>query len=320
MSTGHIRELQETDDFSRISELMGLSVSRMRKKTVIRCAPNADYLKSVYFGEDSEAAPAKKGFVSTKNGHIVAFAGVYLSEQSRNGLLAVGFDPAEEQELPPLLDLCIESVRRQGGSRIGRFISLEPGYIRNEEITFWERYGFLADPFYHTLIKMEVDEWSVPEKLDTTGIAPAAESEIGDIARMLLEDNEEYLADEYSENYEKPSPDQVYLTLKHPDTDEILGVAYYRVSRFKDKRKDGKTYDGLGAWDVGFHFRTEYRLPRLQKRRFIQAVLASMKQLDVIFASARVSSRDFDCLIELFAEGFDFQGSPEIQNRMCRNV
>lgn len=320
MSTGHIRELQETDDFSRISELIGLSVSRMRKKTVIRCAPKPDYLKSLYFGEESGTSTSKKAFVSTRNGQITAFAGVYFSEPFKNGLLSAGFDPVDEQELPPLLDLCIESVRQQGGTRIGRFVSLEPGHIRNEEITFWERYGFLADPFYHTLIKMEVDEWSVPEKLDTTGIGPAAESEIGEITRILLEDNEEYLADEYVENYEKLTPDQVFLTLKNPDNGMILGVAYYHVKRFKDKRKDGKTYDGLGAWDVGVHFRPQYNLSRPQKRRFIQSVVASMKQLDIIFASARVSSRDFDSFIELLAEGFYFQGSPEVQNRMCRKV
>jgi len=297
----------------------------IKKRTIMSQHPSfyvstPEFLRSSFFGDDQASWAANQGLVSIRGERIVAFAGVGVSANSKNGLLAIGFESGCEEELRPLLDRCSEITRAHGGELIGRFISLDPGQIRNDEITFWERHGFRADPYFHALLKLEVDEWNVPEQLNVDGIHPANPAEISDIIRILNEDREEYLADEFRENFGSLTPDHVFLTMKDEESGEIAGIAYYRVSRFKDKG-NGKTYDGYGAWDTGIHFRPSHRLPRNEKRRFIQAVIASMKQLDVIFASGRVSSRDYDCFLELFAEGFYFQGpAPSVQNRMTRRV
>lgn len=320
MTTGVIRELRDTDDFSRIRELIKNSLRRMRNDQKTCYVSTPEQLRSSFFGDDRAAWAANQGFISIREERIVAFAGVHVSENSKNGLLSIGFEAGSEDELGPLLDRCSDITRAQGGQQLGRFVSLEPGQIRNDEITFWERYGFRADPYFHTLLKLEVDEWTAPEQLNSDGIQPASPAEISDIVRILNDDREEYLADEYRENFGSLTPDHVFLTMKDKDSGAIAGIAYYRVSRFKDKG-NGKTYDGYGAWDTGIHFRPEHRLPRSEKRRFIQAMIASMKQLDIIFASGRVSSRDYDCFLELFAEGFYFQGSvPSVQNRLSRQV
>ncbi|WP_193556151.1 hypothetical protein [Paenibacillus ginsengarvi] len=315
-----IRELRDTDDFSRIRDLIKNSLRQMRNDQKTHYVSTPEHLRSQFFGEDRAAWAANRGFVSMHQERIVAFAGVYVSENSKNGLLSIGFESGYEEALQPLLDRCSEVTQAQGGQRIGRFITLDPGQIRNDEITFWERYGFRADPYFHALLKLEVDEWSAPEHLNIDGVHPANLAEITDIIRILNDDGEEYLADEFRETYSSLTPDHVFLTLKDPGSGAITGIAYYRVSKFKDQG-NGKTYDGYGAWQTGIHFRPNARLDRHEKRRFIQAVIASMKQLDVIFASGRVSSRDYDCLLELFAEGFYFQGSvPSVQNRMSKRV
>lgn len=320
MTTDVIRELRETDDFSRIRELIGSTLRQMRNDQKTCYVSTPEYLRNYFFGDDRTASAANQGFVTIREERIVAFAGVHVSENSKNGLLSIGFESGCEEELGPLLDACADITRAHGGRQLGRFVSLEPGQIRNDEITFWERFGFRADPYFHALIKLEVDEWEAPEQLDADGIQPASPAEIADIMRILNEDREEHLADEFRENFASLTPDHIFLTMKNKENGAIAGVAYYQVSRFKDKG-NGKSYDGYGAWNTGIHFRPEHRLPRSEKRRFIQAVIASMKQLNIIFASGRVSSRDFDCFLELFAEGFYFQGSvPTVQNRLSKKV
>lgn len=163
-------------------------------------------------------------------------------------------------------------------------------------------------------------EWNVPGYLNTEGISPVDKNELPDIAKILREDNEDYLAEEFQKEHPKFTPEHVILAMKSEG--EIIAIGYYYVQPFKDKSMGGKTYDGLGAWSTGIHFRPKYSVPHKEKRRFIEAVLASMKQLNVIFASGRVSSRDYDKFIELLSSGFQFHGDTPstIQNRMCRKV
>jgi hypothetical protein len=55
MSTGLIRELQYTDDFSRISELINHSVRNLRKDQKIRCASSKpERLRDEFFGEGAD--------------------------------------------------------------------------------------------------------------------------------------------------------------------------------------------------------------------------------------------------------------------------
>lgn len=319
MTKHTIRNLLETDDFVRIRALIHSSLTRTRGGFKTPYVAKPEHLRSSYFGEDRLGWKECAGFVATDNERIVAFAGVYVAESSKNGLLAVGFDSEGEASLPSLLARCEEVVRAHGGRQLGRFTSLAPGQIRNDEITFWERYGFRADPYFHALLKLDVEEWRPPEQLDMTGIQPTGWKEFHAVVPLLRDSGETYLADEFLETFGRPTPDHVFLTMKNA-AGELIGIAYYQVERFQDT-SGSKAYDGLGSWHTGIHFRPEAGLSRAEKRRFIQSVLVSMKQLGVVFASGRLSSRDYDCLLALFAEGFDFQGSvPSVQNRMCKQI
>ena len=199
------------------------------------------------------------------------------------------------------------------------FATLLPGQVRNGEISFWERYGFASDEYFQTLIRLDVREWNLPSALDTEGITVAAEHDLAEVAQILYADGEESLAETFSAESTEPTLDHVFLTMRN-GAGELAAMAYYKVAKFQDRDADGRVYDGLGAWEVGVHFRPGQRVPRTEKRRFIQAVLASMKQLDVIFASARISSRDFEAFVELLAQGFYFQGDPQASVRLTRAV
>lgn len=307
-----IREVREDDDFQRIYDLNLETGQRMNRQIGlqqrIRCAP-PNSLKLKYFpNEDNSALLTKcKGFIAEFNGQMVAYMDVTFPEHSNNGYVSFGYSEGYEHVIQDLLDRCCAVVKLNGGTKLYQYAVLIAGQIRNYQITFWEKYGYIADPYFFALIKLEVDEWTAPANINNEGI-DSAQLSTHEVIQILREDGEEHLAHEWKEEISFESPDIVTLTLRDLTSNEILALSYYRVAHFKDKRKeDGKVYDGLGAWRVGFHFRPKYLLSRQEKRRFIDGTIQSMKELDIIFASARVSSRDFTAFVELMSTGFCFQ-------------
>lgn len=321
-----IREITPQDDFVTIASLMQDTWNRFMESQGIRSSRRVqqpDALRELFFPtQDSpEAVLDHKphGFVYEVDGSAVAVMGVGLSRQTQNGHLLYGFQDGYEDELIPLLKRCMSVVRDAGGIRCVRFTTMLPGRIRNAELGFWERLGFVADEYFYALIKLDLADWSTPDDLDTTGVQAEEGLDLQLVASILDQDGDEQLADEFQTEFAEKSKESVFLSLR-TENNEVAGIAYYRVQKFQDQGPDGKLYDGLGAWSVGVHFRPEANLDRREKSRFIQCVLASMKQLDVIFASGRISSRDFDAFIELLAQGFYFQGQPTVTTRLTRRV
>lgn len=327
MSTFHIREVQANDDFKLLNELIKQTLVRSLETENIkpRYFVKADRLREMYLTSKEQAGKQSedsysRGFVAESDGKIIAFMGVTLNNETLNGYISYGFVEGNEQPLTDLLKQCEQVVREVGGKQLCRFITLLPGKIRNREISFWEKYGFVADEYYHALVKLAVEEWETPEQLDTTNIQSATEIDVKKIIAILNEDGQEELAREFREHYPTITPDHVFLTLQN-EQQEIMAIAYYQVRKFKSKNESGKPYDGLGAFSTGIHFRSRYLLPRKEKRRFIRATIQSMKELGIIFASTRISSKDFDAFIEMLAEGFYFQGEEQtVQVRLTKQV
>lgn len=320
-----IRPIIPDDNFQIIADLMDQTWNRFMAEQGItrsRHANRAESVRELFFpppdSPEGMLDHKMRGFVAEQASEIVALMGVSLAPSSA-GYLVYGFREGHEEELEPLLDRCIALVREYGGKKCVRFTSLLPGRIRNPEITFWERLGFVSDDYFSTLIKIEMDEWNPPANLDLSRVTAHESLDVEIVARILEEDRDEQLAEEFRREYSPQTPDTVLLTLTH-DSGQTAGLAFYKVKHFQDRSAEGKVYDGLGAWGVGVHFRPQIELSRREKRAFIQAVLASMQQLGVIFASARISSRDFDAFIEMLAEGFYFQGRPTVVTRLTRRV
>lgn len=328
MTSFNIREVRPSDDFEHLNDLIHQTLKRSLETENItpRYFVKTDQLRKMYVSSKDEAednqleVSYRRGFVAECNGKIAAFMGVTLADDTRNGYISPGCMEGAEQSLAQLLEKCEQVVREAGGKQLCRFTTLLPGKVRNREIAFWEKLGFVVDEHYYALIKLEVDEWETPEKLNTANIKPADDVDLSEIMAILHEEGLEEIAREFKEEYPVKTPDHVFLTLQNEQR-EIIAIAYYRVIKFKDKNKAGKEYDGFGAFGTGIHFRSKYQLPRKEKRRFIQATIQSMKELGITFASTRISSKDFDAFIEMLAEGFYFQGDdPHVQIRLTKQL
>jgi len=314
-----VREVRQDDDFSLIGTLLEKTVIRFHKEMGLHTQYSEDtaFLKRMLFA-NSEPRPSAKGFVAVQDDSIKAFICVNLSGKYKNGYVTAGMEEGYEACIPELVECCVNAVRENGGSAVHKFVALVPGQIRNSSITFWERYGFVSNPYYHAHIQLDVESWTMPGLLDTEGIAPAEDVELSDILRILIEDREDELAAVFQSGFQDKTPEHVILIMRSGQEREIAGISYYRVAAFRDIQPDGQGENGLGAWNVGFHFRSGVPLSRQEKGRFIRVAIASMKQLQIVSASSQVSSRDFDAFVELLAQGFQFQNPQSISPMTVR--
>ena len=114
------------------------------------------------------------------------------------------------------------------------------------------------------------------------------------ISEILEEDKEYFLAEEFRGNFAQLTPEHVFLGL-YNDERQIKGISYYKVWQ-----KD----DHIVATAFGVHFRPMYETSQKEVFNLIQSTLASMQQIGVNTAWARVSSQNFNTLLALSAEGF----------------
>ena len=135
---------------------------------------------------------------------------------------------------------------------------------------------------------------------------------MNDIYKMLKEDGEDFLADRYREAFTEQTPDHVVLMLKDGDVD-VVGAAYYQVSP-----SIHPSFGALTARAFGVHFRPNASLSQKEQRRYLQTVIASMKQLGVDFTFGRFSSRNFATIVQLVAEGFEYGSLAEL--RLVKSV
>lgn len=312
-----VRPIEPDDDFERIERLYYRTRYEPKQAWMSksRISYRRDNWKQLLFPDTGADGPivlkrlSMSGVVAELDGVICAFATVGLSPASHNGYIDYGCDAGSEFMLPVLFEQCGKKVKQAGGCRLYQTTSMPLGQIRNDEITFMEAHGFRCNSFYHVFVEhRRFAEWTPPEELDLALIQAASAEEINEISAILEEDREFFLAEEFRGNFMPHTPDHVFLRL----TDEhrqIQGIAYYKVWE-----KSGS----LTAAAFGLHFRPGCDVSRKEIRRLLHASMLSMKQLGVTAAWSRVSSQNFNSILELSAEGFEL--SPDHTVMMVRTV
>jgi hypothetical protein len=291
-----IRELREDDDYEAIRKLIDDTMRMFIPKVQIYYGGTAEMVKQNF-------AETNKAFVAVEDGQLRGFIGCMGPHKTGTASLQVGFEAGFEHVLERLLDACESYVHEQGGSKLTARSYAEFGQIRNPMITLFERMGFVADQYLDTSINMDMSKWTVPEQFDNGGIQPAEVGGVEELARMLNEDGEGELERriryQYGAhpNYTTHNPDHVILTLKLGDSGDIAGIAYYQVVMFK--KGEQETILALGLF---VHFRPGSKVDRTEKRRFLQGVFQSMKQLGISRAMASMTFRDFETFTAIAAE------------------
>lgn len=299
-----IRPIKPEDDFELIERLFFQThfekqQAKMKKNNVSYRKEN---WKELFFPESTDGAPhvlkdlRLKGFAAELNGLIVAFASVGISFETKNGFIyGYGFQQDCDHFLGELVESCENAVKQAGGKRIYLGTSMPLGQIRNDQITLWESFNYHCNQFFHVFADhRNLDSWTPPENIDLSSIQVASNDEVQLISESLEEDKEYFLAEEFRGNFAQLTLDHVFLGL-YNNQKQIKGISYYRVWE-KNKK--------IFATAFGIHFRAKYEVSQIEVRNLIQATLASMQQIGVNAAWARVSSQNFNTLLNLSAEGF----------------
>jgi hypothetical protein len=307
MSEGiSIRPVMPSDDFETMNNLLRDTLLRFNNDlTIDKYGITAERLRSDFFpikgSEEQILEQETVGFIAEVGGRIVAFVGFMLLDETHNGYnMMFGIDHRYMACLDELLDRCCKTVKEKGGSKCYKIVPMKAGEVRNPRIAFWEKYGFISEKYFYQLIELDLTEWTPLNDVDIDGIYPINDVDYTEVESILKEDDVDFLAPR--DKTAMPTRDHIFLTLRGKSS-EITGIGYYKVRQWKKAWK-GKDYDGLLANALGIHFRPEAQLSRKDKRRFIQAMLLSMKQLGVNIVNGKVSSKDFDTYIELMAQGF----------------
>jgi hypothetical protein len=312
-----VRPVGPDDDFERIERLYYRTRFEPKQAWMnkSRIAYRRDNWKQLLFPNTGAAGPfvlkrlSMSGFIAERDGVICAFATVGLSPASHNGYIDYGCDSDCEFMLPVLFEQCVHTVKQAGGCRLYQTTSMPLGQIRNDEITFLEAHGFRCNSFYHVFVEhRQLADWTPPEELDLASIQAALSEEMNEISAILEEDQEFFLAEEFRGNFMPNTPDHIFLRLTD-EQGQIQGIAYYKVWE-----KSGS----LSATAFGLHFRPGRDVSREEMRRLLQASMLSMKQLGVTTVWSRVSSQNFNTILELSAEGFEL--SPNHTVMMVRTV
>ncbi|MFD1677051.1 hypothetical protein [Alicyclobacillus fodiniaquatilis] len=291
-----IRALREEDDYQVILNLLNQTIKVLHPNTQMSFNGHTpEYLKEQF-------CDSATGFVAERNGEIIAFMGVQLSEETHNASLMYGVTEPDVGILAELLAQCSALVRAKGGTKIILRSYLDFGQIRNQMITLWERLGFVADEYVYTSTNMDVRKWAAPDDLDLSGVEPVipiTEMKLKEIHTMLVEDGQASAASMFQSVYLQDEPidrrDHVILSFKPDGAEHIAGAAYYKVV---------SGAQGCNALAFGIYFRVNRDVSRSEKRRFLQATLQSMKQLEIQRAVSRITFKDADVFAAMAAEGF----------------
>lgn len=299
-----MREVTVQDDFNAIYELINETELRFldpSKKGMVSLGESANALKESYCNQDSHC----KGFIAYNQlEEMVAFMGVTLSESTKNGFIQYGITEGHEQLISPLLEKCAASIKAQGGTKIMKFVPAKFGQIRNKEITFFEKFGFVSDEYAFMTTKLALDCWERPVEFDNSGIEPVTHLNRDSILQLLLDDGEEDMAELFKNQFSSNRHlDQVTLVLRDEQTNEIAGLAYYRVML----TRKGTEAESMEATAFGVHFRPTFSLGMKEKSRLIQAALQSMKELGLTQVFTRLTLKNFDTFAAMVKEGFHNQ-------------
>jgi hypothetical protein len=193
----NFRTVQEADDLERMDQLCYKSFLRsgILKSGIKYRNTN---VKSIFFPElDGSRNDILKtlryfGFVAEQDNKIHAFIMVGVSPDTNNGYIDFYYNDGYEIAIKNLLPLCEQVIWQHGGTKLYKPTTLMLGQIRNEEISLWERYGFL-------------------------------------IFGILEDDKEYFLAEEFRVNYPEVGPNHIFLIMKDVETGSIKAVSYYKV-------------------------------------------------------------------------------------------
>ncbi|HIW34829.1 MAG TPA: hypothetical protein IAA29_18800 [Candidatus Paenibacillus intestinavium] len=292
-----IRAVKETDDFEAMYNLINDTLQRFSGNEKVSFIGDREELKKEYCNPDNSI----NGFIAVKDNTIVAFMGVSPSRMAKNGYITFGFLDGFDNVLEDLLNKCRSYIQEIGGTKIFVFTSTKFGQVRNKGISLWEKLGFIADEYGHVTLLLDLREWNEPEHMDLTGIEPTLEMNYDDIKRVLIEDGEEAMAESFQDQYSSNgNPDQVILTLRDHVSNEIAGIAYYRV----DLCNRGTDNEFLDAYSFGLHVRPKYLLNHNEIRRFLIGTLFSMKQLNIYHVITRITLKNFNVFAAMVTEGF----------------
>ncbi|MDF2723322.1 MAG: hypothetical protein K0Q59_2997, partial [Paenibacillus sp.] len=182
----------------------------------------------------------------------------------------------------------------------------------------WEKLGFTPDEYATVTTDLNMKEWKEPEQFHSKRIEPAVELDFNAIKQILMDDGEEGMAELFQNQYSTTiQPDRVVLTLKDKATDQIAGIAYYRVTTY---RKDAST-KSLQVIGFGMHIRPQFQVHHKEIRRFVQGCLLSMKQLQVNNVITHLILKNFAVFAAMVAEGFHNRGLEKANTlRMYKSV
>ncbi|WIV17230.1 hypothetical protein QPK24_12270 [Paenibacillus polygoni] len=296
-----VRQLSENDNFDLLLSLINQTANRYNPDPkFLGIGMTVSELKDSYFSSGTN----KEGYVVEKEGKVIAVMGVSLSEVTSNGYIEFGVAEGHEEVLRGLTDKCSSIVNQKGGKKLFRFASSKFGQIRNREITLWEQLGFNSEEFSDIIISLDLRDWNVPDDFHNENIYPATDMELSDIRQILIDDEEELIAELVSKQFVTKSPDQIVLTMMDKETKELVGIAYYRVI-IANEGSNNEFFDASG---FGIHFRPRYQLDKSEKERLLHASLLSMKQLGIYHVYSRITLKNFEIFSMLIREGFDDPG------------
>ncbi|MDF2722725.1 MAG: hypothetical protein K0Q59_2400 [Paenibacillus sp.] len=292
-----IREIRPDDDFELLRELI--------METKRYAAPEGSEVKAIaaeYLKKWIVLEERIKGYVAEQGTEIVGFIGVEMRE--KHGVITTyGIKEAKLETLSSLVDACMQDINSLGGQCLGCFVHTEFGQIRNREIVQLERLGFHTSDYYvRVQTSLSLDDWREPDEIDTERVQ-AEQLELDDVIHLLEEDSKNPNSLIFRHQFRIAEPSNVFLTLRN-DQHELTALAYYKVKRAKSNQEE------LFALAFNVHFVPRFELTRQEKKRFIQAVLLSMKQLDIKTVYSLMSMRYADTFTLLVQEGFD-----QIQNQ-----
>jgi len=295
--TGYqIRRVREDDNFKLIRNLIYDTRKNYYKDDRWGIA-SADMMREAYISEphaDQETS-SKRGFIGEKDGQIIGFMGVTFSETTHNGVIEYGIAEDNPLLMNELLQRCSNEVKGAGGSKLFYFAYTEFGQIRNPELSWMERYGFVSDEFATFNSSFIVRDWDEPTSLDLTHITAEPDIDLEQLRQLLVEDGEEAAAYRFQLLYTENTPDKVIITLRDEEG-LIAGFAYYRVYTEPEQQPLANAF--------GVHIRPRYRQDIDGQMRLIRAALSSMKQLQIEHVITSMSLRHPETLAILVREGF----------------
>lgn len=312
-----IREVNEQDDFEFIVDLENRTLKRFNSDPdFIGTNESAEEMRIGFFPHDSEEFNVvRKGYVAEQDGKILGFVEVIISKVTKNGTLSYAWEENYEHVLNDLIECCIQIIRDHGGSKLMIFAFNNVGQVRNKGISFWEKLGFVPDEYSFTAVNLHFKDWNEPPKnFDESNIEPALHLELEEIKQMLLEDGEDEMAEMFQRQFFPiKKPDQVILQLRDKNSNQIAGIAYYCVNLVTGKGP----YFASGFW---IHFRPSFKVEKNEKVRFLQAVLLSMKQINISWVTSRLTTKNFDVFTLMIKEGFEAFSDHNSTLRLVKKV